>query len=316
MNTVSSHLGTSYVLAVLAVAFAACGGSVVRPESQSGDDGHSSSAGDGDGHVDGGPSSTEAGAEPSNGFWSAEAGASAVSNGCTGQYPAHYALVRTTTLPSPLASPSGMTFDGEDLWLVSSASSGPSNAVQTTIVRLSADSGLVDRTFVLELPGSDAPGAVVGGLAWDGHAIWTGFGSSDGISIFRIDPTTGEITQTTSTSDFMGTIDLAFDGTDLWMTSGGTDAFRLDSATGEPLEHFGIPGGVGIAIRPCEVWVGDDGNLPGSYSIFDPATGQEVSTVITGEAASVYHGQIAFMANWLVVADSHGISRYEMSAHP
>jgi hypothetical protein len=317
MDALKSHFGK--ICAVLAVAAVACGGAL-SPNAAPGDGPGTSSAG-GDGA---GPSPPDAGEWSTsdggaNGFWNTDAGGAGngpVSNSCSGQYPAHDSLVLTNTIPSPLTAPTGMTFDGEDLWLVSSASSGATNSMETTIVRVAYPSGVVDRTFTLDLPGSDAPGAVVGGIAWDGDAIWTAVGSPSGSTLFRVDPSTGQITQTASFPSISGTLDLAFDGAYLWAVVGGTDALRLDTVNGNPLENFEVPRGVGLAIRPCEVWVGDDGNLPGSFEVFDPATGQEVSTVVAGDGASVYRGVAAFMNDSFVVVDSHGISQYEVTPQP
>ena len=187
-------------------------------------------------------------------------------------------------------------------------------SVATTLVRLNLVTTAIDRVFLLDIPGQQVGGALVEGLAWDGRALWTSIGSAHGGALFRVDPSSGQITRTLPEPGYDSGQQVMFDGTDLWLAEGPDDAYRIDPTSGAVVEHIDLGGG--FAIRSCEMWVGD-ANSPGGADVFDLATGNPVSTTSSADGSHLYLGPAVFMGNQLVaVNDMSGISFFDVTPQP
>jgi hypothetical protein len=74
--------------------------------------------------------------------------------------PTVYTLNQRRSLASPLPNATGITCDGQELWI----------SARNTLVRFNPDLATTDRTFTLGIPA--VPGTGTFGIAWDGQAIW------------------------------------------------------------------------------------------------------------------------------------------------
>jgi streptogramin lyase len=228
---------------------------------------------------------------------------------CAGQVAGRYELVRKRNFASPFAEPAGITYDGQDLWIL--AGDGQTSAL--SIVRIDPQTLATDRTFAVDLTQGVA-GARAGGLAWDGQSLWSAT-SDDYNAIFRIDPTTGTVTKTFSSPTELGPVDLDFDGTDLWLSTGTGEVYTVDPTTGELLRSFAA-GGVssrdyGVAVRKCEVWVGE--LLDNGLQIFDPENGHLLSSAVDEQGQSFAStGWMQFVGDQLVIVNEQGVTYYDV----
>jgi hypothetical protein len=223
--------------------------------------------------------------------------------------PLLYRLASQTSSASPTPNACGITYDGEDLWIL--ASSG--NPQPYILERVDPATLAVDRSFTLASLFSTL-GTAAFGIAWDGSSIWISI-AGDTNALVVVDPTTGEITRTIGSPTEVGPSDLDFDGTDLWLSSGSSDAYRIATTNGGVVKHFGLSVGVlrdnGIAFRPGELFVGD---LFGGMEVYDPASGTPLGSVTHDDGSSFTQSEIGpsvFVGDNLVMLSSLGITTYE-----
>ena len=173
-----------------------------------------------------------------------------------------------STCPDPVQGPGGMAFDGAFLW-VGDYSGWP---------RISK----VDPATCAVVSQLEIPNGNVGGVAWDGEAVWVCY--EQAAVIQRIDPNNGAVL-TSFNSPGHGPEDpdasgLAWDGTYLWHADYGLDMiYRLDPQDGTVLQSFASPG-------PCPGDIEFDAAsgllvvadcIRREFILVDPATGAEVS---------------------------------------
>jgi hypothetical protein len=132
----------------------------------------------------------------------------------------------------PLDRPGGLTHDGTYLWV------GSYNVGVAVLACIDPRTCEVVRTI-------PAPGRYIGGLAWDGAALWC-LPEESGL-IQRIDPVDGTVLSSIPAPSYGARnpagADLAWDGTSLWHVDYATDLlYRLDPATGEVQSSFPTPG--------------------------------------------------------------------------
>jgi hypothetical protein len=219
--------------------------------------------------------------------------------------PPVYQLVQAKSLASPLGNTVGITYDGQELWILSASF----NDGTGTLVRFNPDTLQTDRTLSVNLFSTLGTGA--GGITWDGKDIWISV-SGDTNQIVIVDPTTGQTVRTMSSpTQIGGAPDLDFDGTNVWLSSGGGTVFELDATSGGILEHFPVPGGdEGIAVRTGEAWVGA---YAGGIGVYSPTSGALLGTAVHPDGsqfASDEVGPSVFVGAQLVMASSLGITYY------
>jgi hypothetical protein len=227
--------------------------------------------------------------------------------------PAQYHLVRQRSLGSPVPDPTGIAFDGEALWIMSGAYSPP--GIVSTLVRFDPDRLTVDRTFTFDNLHEEA-GTGVYGITWDGSAIWISV-SGNRNKLVRVDPTTGQITRTTSSPAELGPSDLDFDGSTLWLSSGTGMVFALDPISGGINRRIPIPDGFsgrdsGIAARACELWIGA---LFGGMGVEDPSTGAVLASAVHDDGTPFTQqeaGALVFVGDQLVIANGLGITYFDV----
>jgi hypothetical protein len=211
-------------------------------------------------------------------------------------------------IASPLPSGSGITYDGQELWLL--AASG--NPQPYTLVRFDPATSVIDRTFTLpSLFATLATNAF--GIAWDGSSIWISV-SGDTNSLVVVDPTTGLITRSMSSPTQTGPSDLDFDGTDLWLSSGTGDFYPISPASGGVLQTFPVGGwgrDNGIAYYQGRLFVGE---LFGGIDVFD-TTGTLLGTAVHSNGSPFQQTEVGpsvFVGDELVILSSLGIGYYKI----
>jgi streptogramin lyase len=233
--------------------------------------------------------------------------------------PARYALAPSKSFAAPVPLSIGIAFDGSDLWILNGGVSEPGERAATSLVRVNPDTFAVEATIALDLPDALLPDTVMGGLAWDGQQLWLSDSTSSEGSLLRIDPTSGEVTQRVWTPPGRGPVAVYHDGKVLWFSTGGGLVFKVDPASGDMLQQFGVGGAGsrddGIAVRGCEVWVGMLVN--GGVQIFDPDNGIQVANVVDDHGAPfAAMGRSVFVGNQLVVAKEGEIAYYDVVPKP
>jgi hypothetical protein len=141
------------------------------------------------------------------------------------------------------ASPSGLTWDGTNLWNADFNSN--------TNYKLDPSDGSLISSFTSPTGGTNASD-----LAWDGTNLWQA--GWDGF-IYKIDPSDGTTLDTLAgpTTSLSG---LTWDGTNLRLASSGTDLiYRVDPSDGTVLDSFASPGPVprGLAWDGTNLWNAD-----------------------------------------------------------
>ncbi len=174
-----------------------------------------------------------------------------------------------SSCPDPVQGPGGMAFDGSYLWLGDYSGWPRLSKVDPTTCTVVSQIALQDGN--------------VGGVAWDGEAVWVCY--EQAAVIQRIDPVSGAVL-TSFNSPGHGPVDpdasgLAWDGTYLWHADYGLDMiYKLDPQTGAVLQSFPSPG-------PCPGDIEYDAASGGlvvadcvrrEFVLLDPATGFEISS--------------------------------------
>jgi hypothetical protein len=152
----------------------------------------------------------------------------------------------------------------------------------------------------------------VGGITWDGHSVWISVAGQTNVIII-VDPTTGQTLRTMSSPTQIGPSDLDFDGTNVWVSSGQGNAFRLDATTGGVLQFFPTAGpDFGIALRSGEAWIGGRNGGLGVYSSSSGALfGRGVHDNGTDFAPEEV-GPSCFVGEQLVIVSTIGIAYYDI----
>lgn len=206
------------------------------------------------------------------------------------------------TFDSPGPFPTGLTWDGDYLWVAD---------YQTErIYRVDSKTGRADRSF-------DTPGHDPEGLAWDGKRLWhvdggaaydLGCGRST-IYIYTIDRQSGKATRRfKAPGSGCNAEDLAWGAGHLWYLDGATEAstvgtltvFKIDPDTGKAVRRFDAPGShpSGLAWDGGALWVSDysEGRI---YRV-DPATGRVIARVdargasgLAWDGAHLWYGDFA-----------------------
>jgi hypothetical protein len=220
------------------------------------------------------------------------------------QSPPIYKLVQAKTLASPLGNTVGITYDGQELWVLSASW----NDGTGTLVRFNPDTLQTDRTFSVNLFSTLGTGA--SGITYDGKDVWISVrGNTNQIVI--VDPTTGQTVRTMSSPTQDGKPDLDFDGTNIWVSSGEGTVFELDATSGGVLGQFPVPFDNGIAVRTGEAWVGA---YAGGIGVYSPTSGALLGTAVHPDLSQFTSDEIGpsvFVGAQLAIASTLGITYYD-----
>jgi sugar lactone lactonase YvrE len=151
----------------------------------------------------------------------------------------------------------GLAFDGQFVWGVSSFQSGPP-LTPPLLVRMDPADGSVVQSYDLPVPHPS-------GITFDGEHLWVSDFLNDGLMV-KIDPITGGILESFSKSPGRVSCDLAWDGEFLWRgeVEYGANGFiysiaRVDAQTGQTVAFYDPPGvsAAGLAVSGSLLFVSD-----------------------------------------------------------
>ena len=149
-------------------------------------------------------------------------------------------ILRVVKSPGPC--PTGLTFDGQSIWLA--------DIYTDKIYKINPESGKVLKSF-------DSPGHKPEGLAWDGQYLW--HIDSGEKSIYRLDPQTGKALKILE-SNSSHPRDLAWDGEYLWIIDHRQDILlKVSAEDGMMVQYFPSPARepAGLAFDGKYLWVSD-----------------------------------------------------------
>lgn len=159
-------------------------------------------------------------------------------------------------LKTPGPCPTGLTFDGTNLWLADSFTD--------KIYKIDPESGEVLQSF-------DSPGFHPEGLAWDGKHLW--HIDSGERYMYLIDPETGGALRILE-SNSSHPRDLAWDGEYVWIVDYSRDLLiKVSPVDGMMVQNFPSPAGepAGLAYDGKYLWVTDRGE--DRVYLVDPSNG-------------------------------------------
>lgn len=110
------------------------------------------------------------------------------------------------------SNPHDMAFDGANLWVLNS---------DNTVTKLSASDGTVVGTYSV---GSSTA------MVFDGVSIW--LADSNTATVTRLNVSDGSVVATYSTGSVGGLNDIAFDGSNIWVTSQADCVMKLNASDG------------------------------------------------------------------------------------
>ncbi len=171
------------------------------------------------------------------------------------------------------AQPTGIAFDGTDLWVANNSGA--------SVSKLEPNSGIVLGTFPV--------GSYPTGMAFDGANIWVadyGYnGSNDTVTVLKA--STGQSLPFSPVRVGRGPRMVTFDGANIWVTNETSNTVtKIRASDGIPVATYSV--GVspdGIAFDGANIWVNNsgsntvtklratDGELLGTYSVDDPVFG-------------------------------------------
>jgi len=201
----------------------------------------------------------------------------------------------------PTNHPTGLTFDGQNLWLA--------DRKTDKLYCIDPDSGKVLRTI-------ESPGYWPTGLAWDGKTLWNAdikgrsdiYENFDGM-IHNVDPKTGKILRTLRAPS-PSPQGLAWDGKYLWCTDNRTDKIiQFSTEDGTTIHSFPSPASNpgGLTYDGKYLWVTDV--KTDEIFMVDPSTGY---VIIIADAPGKYTRGLTFDGKHLWAADFHTDQIYKM----
>lgn len=202
---------------------------------------------------------------------------------------------------TPGGFPTGMTFDGDYIWLA--------DRKEAKIFCIDTEDGKVIRS----LP---SPGYWPMGMAWDGEALWNadvkgGLPQSENYNgkIYRIDPETGDVLRTIQapTSTPRG---LAWDGKYLWCVDNRKDQIiQFSPEDGTTIRSLDAPGSdpQGITFDGTYLWISD--RIHNEIYMVEPNTGD---VLIVFDAPGPYARGLCFAKNTLWAVDYQNDEIYEI----
>lgn len=211
---------------------------------------------------------------------------------------ASWSIALDHQIGSPVSDPTGITFDGVGMWLIS----GAHNSTTTHLIRYDDVQFTITRDFTLNNL-VEAAGTGVYGIAWDGVYVWISV-SGNTNKLVAVDPQSGAVVRTWASPTILGPSDLSFDGTSLWIGDGTGKVFEMDPRSGAIKGSFSVTSAFerdhGVATPDGQVLVnglfGEGLALftSGGTLISRNATALGPMTFARGQLASVVNGQILF----------------------
>jgi len=209
-------------------------------------------------------------------------------------------VVRSFDLPS--AFPTGLTFDGDHLWLA--------DRKTDKIYCLNKETGDVVRVI-------DAPAYWPMGLTWDGESLWNadvkgGVPLAENYAgvIYSIDPEDGTILKTVP-APAKSPRGLAWDGKYLWCTDNASDEIiQFDPDDGTTIKSFKSPAKdpQGLTFDGKYLWVSD--RMKNEIYMVDPESG---CVIIIFDAPGPYPRGLSYDGEFLWVVDYQSDKLYKLT---
>jgi hypothetical protein len=214
----------------------------------------------------------------------------------------NWSLTLDHKIGSPTPDPTGIAFDGTQLWLIS----GGHNASTHHLVRYDDHNFVVTREFTFDNL-IEVLGTGVYGIAWDGSYIWISV-SGNRNKLVAVDPDTGAIARTWASPTILGPSDLSFDASLMWIGDGTGHVFSMDVHNGELLSSFAVSAAFqrdnGIAALTNQVLV--NGLFGEGLALFTSA-GELVSTnpTVAGPMCLARNKLVTLASSQIVYYDVH-----------
>ncbi len=197
-----------------------------------------------------------------------------------------------SSFKTPATYPSGLTFDGTNLWLA--------DRETDKIYSIDPKTGKVLHTI-------ESPAYWPMGLAWDGEYLWNAdfrgltdiYEDKDGM-IFKIDPKTGNILKTLKAPS-KSPVGLAWDGEYLWCVDDVKDkVIQFSTVDGTTINSFTSPSTspAGLSFDGKYLWISD--RIKDEIYMVDPATGY---VIVIADAPGPYIQALAYDGKDLWAAD-------------
>ena len=182
-----------------------------------------------------------------------------------------------TVCPSCTSPDLGFTsvaFDGANIWVA--------NGDNNTVTELQANNGAILGTF----PVGNNPTAMV----YDGANMWV-YNNTDN-TVTKLQASTGTVVGTYTVGPnpgfSIGGSGMAFDGTNIWVTSAGRSVVEIQASTGMIVNTIFVEGGgQGIAFDGANMWVTTPSSANGScVTKIQASTGTILTTYPAGKGPS------------------------------
>ncbi|MFA4838760.1 MAG: transglutaminase domain-containing protein [Candidatus Neomarinimicrobiota bacterium] len=197
-----------------------------------------------------------------------------------------------TSFPTPAGCPTGLEFDGKNLWLA--------DRKTDTLYCINPENGKVIQKIA-------SPGYWPMGLAWDGKSLWCS-DNHDG-KIYQINPKDGTILRTVDAPGGSSR-DIVWDGKYLWCVDDGSDEIiQFNSEDGTTIKSLKSPAGDprGLAFDGRYLWISD--RIKDEIYMVDPASG---SVVLIADAPGPYTKGLAFDGKSLWAVDYQNDKIYKL----
>jgi hypothetical protein len=225
--------------------------------------------------------------------------------------PLRYELTIARELTAPSPNGTGIAVDGDKLWLL--------YPEPPAIVLFDPESQQVLARTQLPPAVVAEPGSLLAGITRSTSSIWINVARADNATLFEL-ALDGTIKRTLKSPAYYGPVDLEFKDGSLLASSGLSQLFVLDPASGSTRLTYAIGDQKerdgGIAVRPGELWAV---RLFGpEILIFQPDHGTLIAW-----AAGLYHPRggggastpMAFAGQSLVTVSDRGIIYYDITPH-
>jgi len=169
-------------------------------------------------------------------------------------------ILKVIKTPGPC--PTGLTFDGQNLWVA--------DTFTDTIYKINPETGKILKSF-------ESPGHHPEGLAWDGKYLW--HIDSGEKYMYRLDPETGKAI-TILESNSSNPRDLAWDGKYIWIADYRSDILlKVSPEDGMMVQNFPSPARepAGLTFDGKYLWVTDRGE--DRIYLVDPSDGLCLSSL-------------------------------------
>lgn len=205
--------------------------------------------------------------------------------------------VFTSSIPAPSPHPTGLTWDGEHLWV--------SDSIAKKIYKISPTDGSLVKSF-------SSPGRKPSGLAWDGTSIWCSDNSFGRKRIYQVDTSNGNVIDVLRLP-LRTPKGITYMNGDLWCQDHlRKRILKIDPNTGSISSMFRIPHyfPTGMAWDGKHLWCTDN-NKKEIYMV-DPASG---SVIFLFPAPGLDPHGLTWDGEYLWVADSKDGKIYKINVN-